>query len=192
MKLRYDFDIFDVSPPEEGGDPELMGFFVRAGLGGGAGTSQVALFRDEETARALREAPRAMRAYFLESGFGLNTYRSGAPVDHYPATDEAARLRVIERLTANAGLFALPGAEQTPPDGFSLSDFIAHLAIAAPIDMPAPAQASTPTFDAISAPLPKNRGEAPTARASAALNQIAGVTGRLLRQMPRLGQLRRP
>ncbi len=144
MTLNYDFDIFDLVPKGLGQDPETTGFLRRLGLlarkGTGAsnmadiGPNQVALFRELQTADALRAAPKGLRDYFLTAGFGLNTYCSGAPRHHYPATDENARLEIIERLTVLAPSHTLPEPGDYPEGGavFRLGAFLADLGEARP------------------------------------------------------------
>lgn len=139
MSLRYDFDIFDLNPPDGVTDAETKGFLARLGLVSGpsrpeVGSSRVALFRDQETADALRAAPDALRDYFLAAGFGLNTYASGAGRSRYPAGDEAARLEIIERLTELAPSYTLPAPADYAEggDAFRLGAFLADLAEAMP------------------------------------------------------------
>lgn len=184
MTLTYDFDIFDVVPPDVDADPELQAFLIRNGLQKQLDTQQIALFRSEDTAEALRKAPAPLRNYLIESGFGLNTYDSGAPYGRYPARDEEARLALIARLTENAPRFDLSEADAAA-GGFSLSDFLAHLAEAAPIDWPS--SHGRGGLDAISDPVPKTQSLISMA-ANAAL---AGVSARLARGVPLWGQLRR-
>ncbi|NEX47375.1 hypothetical protein [Pseudotabrizicola algicola] len=140
MALAYDFDIFEVIPDAGTSDPELDGFLTAAGFVSKTEAATVALFRDPRTAEALRRAPPALREYFVASGFGFNTYDSGAPAGRYPAKDEAARLAVIFRLTENASRHALPRPDDAPEGGevFRLGAFLAELDRAQPIDMPEP------------------------------------------------------
>ena len=135
MALIYDFDIFEVIPDHGPRDPQLDGVLSRIGFKPSPDSATVALFRDPQTAEALRTAPPGLRDFFLQSGFGLNTYTSGVPRGRYPAKDEAARLAVIERLARNACRYALP----RPGDGaeagnvFRLHEFLAALDQAEPI-----------------------------------------------------------
>lgn len=149
MYLVYDFDIFEVIPGRDRTDPQLAGFLTDIGFIPQGETATVALFRDPRTAKALRNAAPALRAYMLASGFGLNTFDSGAPPGSYPARDEEARLQVIRRLTENAPRHALPTPEDYPEGGdvFRLSAFVTALAEAVPVDMPE-------TFGTRGAPLP--------------------------------------
>ena len=137
MTLTYDFDIFDVIPASESGDNLLKGLLGQNGPQLPQEAATIALFRDERTADALSTGPQALRDYFLASGFGLNTYDSGAPRGFYPAKDEEARLDVIRRLTQNAGAFDLPTAQDDPEggDAFNFSAFLQELAQAQPIAM---------------------------------------------------------
>ncbi|MDR7123873.1 hypothetical protein [Pseudotabrizicola sp. 4114] len=137
MALAYDFDIFDVIPDSGSTDPQLDGFLSRAGFAPGRDLATVALFRDPLTAQALRDAPPGLRDYFLASGFGLNTYASGAPPGRYPARDEAARLALIQRLADNAPHHTLPRSEDSVEGGdvFRLEAFLAALDECEPIKL---------------------------------------------------------
>jgi len=137
MALAYDFDIFEVIPDSGKPDPQLDGFLTAAGFVSRDECATVALFRDPRTAEALRRAPSALRDYFVASGFGFNTYQSGAPAGRYPAKDEAARLAIILRLTENVSCHALPRLDDAPEGGdvFRLGAFLAELDHAQPIEM---------------------------------------------------------
>ncbi|MEF3047258.1 hypothetical protein [Pseudotabrizicola sp. L79] len=180
MAFSYDFDIFDVVPSKNDHDPELEAFLQRIGFDPDHGHSKIALFRNETTAEALRVAPPAVRDYFLEAGFGLNTYQSGAPPGRYPAKDEDARLILIERLSDLAGQFPLP-AEPTAPGQFSLHDFLRHLGQATPIEME---ETTALPVDAVSAPVPKSAPAASAAQGGGFANKAA----RFWRAMPILSQ----
>ncbi|MFN4154536.1 MAG: hypothetical protein ACK4HF_07770 [Paracoccaceae bacterium] len=138
MALVYDFDIFEVIPEFGSPDPKLDAFLADIGFGPGRSATTVALFRDPRTADALRKAPTGLRNYFLDSGFGLNTYASGAPSGRYPARDEAARLDLIRRLTENAPAYSLPRPDDCAESGdiFRLGEFLAELDRSEPIVMP--------------------------------------------------------
>lgn len=137
MTLAYDFDILDLAPVSGAFDPQLDGFLTEAGFKPKADKTQVALFRDPRTAEALRKAHPQLHDYFLASGFGLNTFSSGAPAGRYPARDEEARLSVIHRLTENAKTMPLPRPGETAEGGdrFRLGQFLADLSRAEPIQM---------------------------------------------------------
>lgn len=132
MSLAYDFDILDVIPGGGASDPQFDGFLKEIGFKPKADAASVALFRDPRTAEALRNGSPMLRDYFLASGFGLNTYQSGAPAGRYPAKDEAARMDIIRRLTENASRFPLP--QPGDSDLFQLDDFLAELARSEPFD----------------------------------------------------------
>lgn len=146
MTMNYDFDIFDLVPQVALPDAETTGFLARLGLrarkadgvvhGADSGPDRVALFREAQTADALREGPTALREYFVAAGFGLNTYSSGAARHQYPATDEMARLEIIERLAALAPEFPLPSVGDAPEGGpvFRLGEFLTELAEARPAE----------------------------------------------------------
>ncbi len=134
MSLTYDFDIFDVIPDQPSDESDGSTFMADIGFEPDARTTKVALFRDPRTALALRYAPEALRNYFIASGFGLNTFDSGAAANRYPLKDEDARLDIIARLTENAGHHTLPRPGDYPEGGdvFRLGEFLAHLAEAQP------------------------------------------------------------
>ena len=134
MTLSYDFDMFDLIPTEGEDDPTLGKFMTDIGFCPDAAARKVALFRDTQTAEALRAAPEALRSFFLASGFGLNTYQSGAPAGFYPEQDEEARLDIIRRLTENAEVYSLPRLDEAADvAGFSLGAFLTALAAAQPL-----------------------------------------------------------
>ncbi|GEM_PF-5811592 len=185
MALNYDFDIFDVVPGaavpgskglgSEPSDLDLARLLNR--IDGTAATAEkIALFRDPRTAEALRRAPQALRDFFLMSGFGLNTYASGAPQGRYPAKDEEARLDIIRRMAAAAQTHALPRPEDCPEggDGFRLGEFLRELERAEPMaeedtmSRPAPASLrgtiSPPTLDTHSLPQVQAVAHQPVAR----------------------------
>lgn len=138
MSLTYDFDIFDVIPTEGEDDPTLGRFMSEIGFGPDQQSRKVALFRDRRTADALRGSPDVLRDFFLASGFGLNTFHSGAPDGYYPAKDEDARLDIIRQLTENAEVHDLQKVAEHDNEGqgFVLGDFLTALAQAQPIDLP--------------------------------------------------------
>jgi hypothetical protein len=156
MALTYDFDIFDVIPADGSSDPQLDGFLSDVGFRPWQEAATVALFRDPRTAEALRAAPASLRDYFLDAGFGLNTYASGAPQGRYPAKDEAARLVLIHRLAARASHFALPMPEGNAEGGdiFRLGAFLAELEQATPIELAEPVLAIDHSAGPVTARVP--------------------------------------
>lgn len=137
MALAYDFDIFRIIPDFGTSDPRLAGLLEDFSSGPERESATVALFRDPRTAKALRRAPSGLRDYFLDAGFGFNTYASGAPAGRYPASDEAARLELIQRLADRAHRFALPRPEEAAESGdvFRLGAFLEALDQSQPFDM---------------------------------------------------------
>jgi hypothetical protein len=129
MALKYDFDIFEVIPSSAGQDPQLDGLLAQFADQSRDEQTFVALFRDSRTAEALRNAPDLLRDYFIASGFGLNTFDSGAPEGRYPASDEQARLAIIGKLAENASTFPLPAPDAYPEGGdvFRLGEFLLAL-----------------------------------------------------------------
>lgn len=188
MKLRYDFDILDLSGRAAADQTGLEAFMAGAGIGTDHAGQRLALFRDKRTAEALGRAPAALQAYFLKSGFGMETFDSGAPPDRYPAGDEAARLDIIERLAANAGDCDLPPAKEGAADDgcFCLADFLQHLTAATPVEM---AKVVPPPVDAISQVFAKDAAE--PSPEGLGLGVIAGLGNRLLRGVAGLRSLRR-
>lgn len=129
MNLTYDFDIRWSVPREIFSDPRLGAEFADAGIPSGARGHYVALFRDPATAAALRGASESVRHFFENSGFGFDTFDSGASAGRYPAEDEPAHVDVIERLSENL-------AEFSPADramnGFDFGAFLDHVMSAEP------------------------------------------------------------
>jgi hypothetical protein len=133
MALKYDFDIHSVLSEEIYANPHHNKVLREAGIDFEMAANKVALFRDQRTVDALRAAPERLRKLFLDSGFGLNRYDSGAPAGYYPARDEAARTHVIQLLTQN--IQALPDqSEPQSKGGFNFGDFLTHLASTQPLD----------------------------------------------------------
>jgi uncharacterized protein (DUF58 family) len=100
------------------------------GLAFQAKGKKVAMFRDNKTAAALRAAPKAVRALFIEAGFGLNSHFSGVPEGFYPENDKEARQQILTRLRAQLD-------EKVPPEidtgVFCLLDFLDSVSTARPI-----------------------------------------------------------
>ncbi|MEO1641083.1 MAG: hypothetical protein AAFU41_17740 [Pseudomonadota bacterium] len=130
MALRYDFDMFSIMP--ETVQDKFSSEFDKLGLTGMM-SEQKAMFRDPNTVEALRTADQVVQDYFLASGFGLNTYDSGAPAGRFPAKDEEARAEIIDNLTKNLQSHDLKGANF---GGFNFSDFLTSIGEANPITMP--------------------------------------------------------
>lgn len=124
MALRYDFDMVAITPE---GLPDQFGDLAVTGMA----TEKRAMFRDARVVAALEQADEKVRTFFLESGFALQVYDSGAPSGLYPARDEDARVHVIERLTANLGSHDLAGARW---GGFDFQSFLASLDAAKPLE----------------------------------------------------------
>lgn len=153
MALSYDFDMVTVTPD---GLPDQFGDLAMTGVG----AEKTAMFRDPHAAEALRAADQSVRTFFLDSGFGLQDYDSGAPPGRYPASDEDHRVRVIERLTANLASHDLTGAKW---GNFDFQAFLAGLDQAQPLEdetllAPRPAPRPDPTVTAKSAKLQSRRG----------------------------------
>lgn len=140
MVLKYDYDIRWVIPREAQDDPAIGGMRAQIGFQHNTRANYVALFRDAATAEALAAASPALLAYFKASGFGLESYASGAPEGHFPASDLAARNDVIDRLTENLAQFDV--TEETA-SGFDFGAFLDYEITAQPIEM---ATATEPGF----------------------------------------------
>jgi hypothetical protein len=128
MALKYDFDMGSVMPDSL--QDQFGGMFDNLSATG-VQAEQTAMFRDPQTVAALSKADQAVRTFFLESGFGLQIYDSGAPPDLYPASDEVARVAVIKKLTANLATHDLAGANW---GSFVFTDFLEALDRAKPLE----------------------------------------------------------
>lgn len=129
MSFKYDFDMFSIMPDEV--QKQFQGLFNDTGLAA-LMTEQLALFRDPALVNALQHADENIKQLFLDSGFGLNVFDSGAPTGRYPAYDEAARGACISRLTQN--IAASKELAHCDWGGFQIADFLIYLASAEPID----------------------------------------------------------
>lgn len=140
MALRYDFDIGTVTPA---GLPEGFGDLQTTGVSSEAR----AMFRDPQTVAALKQADPTVQSLFIESGFALDTYDSGAPPGRYPAREEAARAMIIERLSQNLRHHDVRGANW---GGFDFQAFMQALSTSEPIEesLLAPRGNPRPNYDA--------------------------------------------
>lgn len=129
MSLSYDFDMFSVVPDEV--QNEFQGFLNDIGMAAAA-TQQVALFRDPAVVEALRRADDEIRQMFLDSGFGLNVYQSGAPEGRFPARDENARNTCVSRLAQSMG--QVESLKDRDWGGFDLLAFLDYFRSAEPTD----------------------------------------------------------
>ncbi len=125
MSLCYDFDIHWLLPEDS-----LAQMMSEAGFQVSAGEHFTAQFRDSRTVAILKGADPKVRAWLEHSGFGFNTYDSGAGKGRYPAKDEAARLDVIERLSDSMKDAGLKGANF---NGFHLPSFLKAVLEAKPV-----------------------------------------------------------
>lgn len=128
--MRYDFDMHSIFPDEV--QKQFQGMFSDLGVTAMT-TKQVALWRDPAVVEALRRADAPVRQLFLDAGFGINCYDSGAPVCRYPARDEAARNRCIAKL-AEALKAHGPALKGVDWGGLELAKFLEYLVVAQPID----------------------------------------------------------
>lgn len=140
MDFKYDFDMFSVLPDEV--RQEFQGMLNEVGMGA-ISTQQRALFRDPALVEALHGADEPVKQLFLDAGFGLNVYDSGAPEGRYPGHDEAARNHCVHKLAEN--IAASEGLSDVNWNGFDVGDFLTYLSTATPIDaIEMQAQAASP------------------------------------------------
>ncbi len=125
MSLCYDFDIHWLLPEDS-----LAQLMSEAGFQVSPGVHYVAHFRDPRTVAVLKGADPKVRSWLEHSGFGFNTYDSGAGKGRYPAKDEMARLDVIERLSDSMKDAGLKGANF---NGFHLPSFLKAVLDAKPV-----------------------------------------------------------
>ncbi|WP_095588057.1 hypothetical protein [Actibacterium ureilyticum] len=130
MSLKYDFDMFALGGEGGKDSATTQGVLNDVGVAHTNAGNKIALFRNRETAEALAGASEKVRQYFLDSGFGLTTFASGAPDGFYPETDEDARLYVINALTVNLGSHDLSGEDF---GAFDMNDFLEHIDTAEPM-----------------------------------------------------------
>lgn len=135
MTLNYDFDMVAVQPDVVFSDPKLSGLLNGPNARATIAAHFVAQFRDPGTMRAFRDAPQALRTYLIASGFSGADHVSDVPKGIYPMREDPLRIRLMERMAANVGRFALPKVEDTPQGWgtFQLADLLAHLAEARPV-----------------------------------------------------------
>ncbi|MEL6682377.1 MAG: hypothetical protein AAFQ09_07000 [Pseudomonadota bacterium] len=124
MAVHYDFDMVSVTPE---GLPDQFGDLTVTGVA----AEKMAMFRDGRVVAMLEKADPAVRTFFEDSGFALQAYDSGAPSGRYPASDEAARVKVIEKLTANFTTHDLSGVNW---GGFEFSAFMDVMENAQPLE----------------------------------------------------------
>jgi hypothetical protein len=136
MPLSYDFDIHWLIPRDASSDPTIARMMGEVGIKQDARANYVALFRDPRTVEALRGADEKVRGWLEKSGFGFDTHDSRAGAGRYPATDEAARLDVIERLSRS---MKGAGIKDANFNGFHLPTFLKAMVEAKPVGPAAPA-----------------------------------------------------
>ncbi|MEM1351828.1 MAG: hypothetical protein AAGF27_05765 [Pseudomonadota bacterium] len=130
MQLAYDYDLFGTIPQEL--QSKYQSQFNELGLSA-LMSSQIALFRDDRTAAALKSADQTVQKFFLDAGFGLNVYSSGAPAGRYLARDDIGRLERMAKLTS----LMIERADDLRAANwgdFNFGDFLNYNAAAKPID----------------------------------------------------------
>lgn len=121
MGLAYDFDI--IRRDVDDGDTE------RAAPVDGAGGTVRALFRNTQTADALRAASPKIRQIFVDAGFDLDVHQSGLVPGVYPLDDAEDRARILRTLFA---LIKERGVQGEYSGAFDLGDFLSHVRQAQP------------------------------------------------------------
>ena len=90
--MNYDFDVLSVAT--DAFQAKYAGLLARFGMTEQA-RKHYAMFRDPATIQAISGASREVRDCFLDSGFGLSGYDSGAGAGHYREAD-ASPARVVD------------------------------------------------------------------------------------------------
>ena len=126
MPLSYDFDMVPLVPRET--QAKFAKTFDRLGLMEQISAPR-AQFRDASAIAALRGASPEIQRCFLESGFGLDTYDSGAGPGAYYDDDGPSRASVMERLLNQ--IEVLP--ENLNWNGFDIAEFAEAAVNAAPV-----------------------------------------------------------
>ncbi len=130
--MKYDYDMFSLIPDEVSN--QFQGMLNDIGAGAVA-TQQKGLWRDPEVVAALHGADQSIKDLFINSGFGINHYFSGAPEGRYFDRDHETREKIedafYEALTEALEDGSLEGANW---NGFVLEDFLEYLETAEPID----------------------------------------------------------
>ncbi len=129
MSLSYDFDMFSIIPDDVQQGFQAMFNELRVSS---QMSQQVALFRDPKVPQALKTADEQIKQLFLNSGFGLNIYSSGAPANRFPAMDENARNACMSRFARN--LKALENPKSLNWGGFEPLPFIDYFEQAEAMD----------------------------------------------------------
>lgn len=133
--LAYDSSFFSIIPDAIHDDPRHRALLHQAGLRANAPGMRIALFRDPATVEALRAAPKPVQDWLMKSGFGLNVSPCRIPPGLYRASDEADRLRVMQRLQATVQDFDLSqhGSPEAQAMAFSITDLVRNLNTAEPV-----------------------------------------------------------
>ncbi|MEM8576120.1 MAG: hypothetical protein AAGF48_16045 [Pseudomonadota bacterium] len=130
MQLTYDFDLFSLIPNTV--QAEFQSEFNELGISA-IMSEQVALFRDERTAAALKCADETVRQLFRDAGFGLNVYSSGAPPGRYFERDELGRTQRLTKLMSLT-MERRDALKAVKWGDFSYGDFLEYNAAVEPID----------------------------------------------------------
>ncbi len=101
MVLEYDFDIVVVDPGDGGAESGRDGFVKKPVLR--------AMFRNVNTADALRATSPKIRKIFQDAGFGLDATGSELSSGLYRPRDEAERERILRALFANVREMGVKG-----------------------------------------------------------------------------------
>lgn len=130
--MRYDYDMFSLIPDEVQGQFQEM--FNELGVNEMT-SEQKGLWRDTDVVEALLGADPVIKDLFINAGFGINHYFSGAPEGRFFSRDTQAREQIedafLDALSEGLDNGSLDGANW---NGFVLEDFLEYLETARPID----------------------------------------------------------
>lgn len=130
--MRYDYDMFSVIPDDV--QSQFQGMLNDIGMSAMA-SQQTALWRDPRIVEALQGADPVVKDLFIDAGFGINGYDSGAPFGRFFERDRVAREQrendFLDALAEALDDGSLDGANW---NGFELEAFLEYLETAEPID----------------------------------------------------------
>ncbi|MGH1423834.1 MAG: hypothetical protein ACRBBU_03835 [Pseudooceanicola sp.] len=125
--MKYDFDMVPVVPRH------MRAKLAASGRSVGQLDQEIALFRDPKVVLALQSADAAVKTMLISAGFGLSLSEARFQENRYAPADIGGRTQVMQRLHN-----ALDTQRDVLRDhdwgGFSIADFIDHVAAAQPLD----------------------------------------------------------
>ncbi len=153
MAMRYDFDMVPVRPD---GLPDQFGDLAATGVS----MERLAMFRDPQVVAALNNADEVVRTFLTDSGFALQTHDHGAPPGRFLKHEEAARIKLLDRLSANLATHDVTDANW---GGFDFDAFLTNLDEATVLDdetllAPPPTPPRPSTAPQRSAPAQRRKG----------------------------------